>query len=330
MRSSNGVWIGYLFLLASCVSETSNQNTRPAVVDGGAGTPNTGGRVIGTGGGATGGSGGGAGGSPSTGGSPPSCGGSVAIFCGSPHSGGSARMPALRATVGTDVGSLDAPLARICRNETCATIDVSVGVPAPVVLFGPGDRERIRMSITNEAGALLLDVAWVLVPTDPALKDGDVYSLRLLDASGNTVRFFRKSATYTRWQLAHGSCPPGSTTYEPCIDVELADVTGPDPGAPDANVEGGAPGDGSTAARCCPREPDPPPGDLTAPRDPFCFALGGPDLGGCYKTCAWRRASPDSSTCDAPARLETVRGCETWVATGLDGAAPVPGTCGQF
>jgi hypothetical protein len=112
-----------------------------------------------------------------------------------------------------------------------------------------------------------------------------------------------------------------------CIDVVLTDApVEHDSGAPDAHREGGSLADGPMPPPCCPRDPVPPPGDLDGSKPQLCFALGGPDLGGCYKTCGWWRSSPDSATCDAHARADTQLGCAAWAADVPDAAAAL-GRC---
>jgi hypothetical protein len=333
MRSSNGVIVGYVLFVASCVSQTKSDNARVRVTDAGTGGVSTGGVQgnatggVGVGSGGSNGGASGSGGSPSLTGGQLGCGGAVAITCETQFGGPMARRPAFRATVGTFTRP-EAWLARVCRNGICATIDVGEGIPAPQLLFGPDDHERIAIAIENDLGARVLSVVWMLSPTDPTLKDGDVYSLRLLDAAGKTVRLDRKSATYTRLtKYLPASCqssdPP---TPFPCVDVAMTDLPKSDAGPPDASGEAGSSADGSTPPRCCPRDQNPPPGDVNDPNNPFCFALGGPDLGGCYKTCGWTPASPGSSICDAPARSEITRGCEAWVADVPD-AATALGLC---
>lgn len=326
MRSSNGAIVGYLLFVASCVSQTESDHARVTVTDAGSGGASPGGKS-GTGGAGNHPSTGGAGGNPSTGGSP-SCGGAVAITCEGTFYGPAAKSPELRAAIGTS-SHLEAQIVRVCRNATCATFGISSGVPAPLLLFGPEDRERIRLAIEDDAGARVLSVSWVLSPAEPSLADGDVYSLRLIDSAGKTVRLVRKAATYTRFNKVMYSC--GTSTVaesHACIDVALTDAPpGPDSGAPDASPEGGSTADGPKPPPCCPRDAVPPPGDLDGAPHEFCFALGGPDLGGCYKTCGWWRSSADSTACDARAHEDVQVGCAAWVADAPDAAAAL-GRCG--
>jgi hypothetical protein len=197
-----------------------------------------------------------------------------------------------------------------------------------MILFGPGDRERVRIFFENDAGARIMKVSWELSPAEPSLADGDVYSLRLLDNALGTLRLVRKTATYTRYDKTMLACGT-STVAEtiPCIDVVLADAPEPDAGAPDAGREGGSPTDGPKPPSCCTKDPVPPPGDLNDPKHEFCFALGGPDLGGCYKACGWWHSSADSATCNARARADVQIGCEAWAADVPDAAAAL-GRCG--
>lgn len=242
------------------------------------------------------------------------------------HYGPAAKSPVLRAAFGTVPFRESA--ARICRNSTCATIDIATATSVPMILFGPGDRERVRVTFETDAGAQIMNVTWALSPAEPSLADGDVYSLRLIDNRGETLRLVRKTATYTRYNKTMYSCGTNTVAQSlPCIDVVLADAPELDAGRGDAGREGGPVADGSSVPSCCPKDVVPPPGASDgAPRE-FCFALGGPDLGGCYKTCGWWRSSPDSNTCDATAHAEVRLGCQAWAADVPDAAAAL-GRCG--
>jgi hypothetical protein len=334
MRSSNGVIIGYLSFVASCVSQTESDKARVPVADAGTGGVSTGGVQgsatggVGVGnGGATGGAGG-SGGSPSSTGGWQSCGGAVAITCEGFHYGPAAKSPELRAAIGT-LPLPEAQRARICRNTTCATVDITTAASAPMILFGPADRERVRIAIEDDAGARIMNVSWALSAAEPSLADGDVYSLRLIDAAGRTVRLVKRTATYTRYKKTMYSCGTSTVAESlPCIDVELTDALPElDAGAADAGHEVGSPTDGPKPPPCCPRDPVRPPGDLNDPMHEFCFALGGPDLGGCYKTCGWWRSSAVSAACDAPSHEDFQVGCAAWVADVPDAAAAL-GQCG--
>jgi len=121
------------------------------------------------------------------------------------------------------------------------------------------------------------------------------------------MKLVKKSATYRRFTVGGPSSCYDTTTR--CLDVTLTDVL-PDAahGAADARPEGGVTADGGPA-RCCPADPAALSG-LDAGVDGWsCAALGGADLGGCYKTCRW--ACPDTHVV---ARLGSdARGCEMWV-----------------
>jgi len=318
MRSYKGLLVTCLISISSCSDQGSNGAVQ-----------NSSGGSAGTAGAGSGGSpsNGGTGGGPSMGGAP--CGGAIAFTCHTDKNAG------FRVAIGTDTQPPNIRLVRVCRNEACATVDISAGVPAPRLLFGPGDREQIRIAIENQAGALMLSVAWVSPATDDSLKDGDIYSLRLLDAAGKTLKLVRQVATYTRYSVTNGGGCYGPGIQTPCLDVTLADAPAEPPDASaDATTDGSVTVDGSNAARCCPREPDAPPGALrndggadasgsSYVKNPFCFALGGVDLGGCYKTCGWKRSSSTSEICDISARIEVdSSGCETWIADVPDGAPP--------
>lgn len=96
----------------------------------------------------------------------------------------------------------------MCRNATCASVDLSQLGEAPVagtdVHLGSPSSLFIAVGVATD-GSLWLEASW----TDTNLATGDMFSLTVDDASGQAVISEADTATtYKSYQPNGDSCPP--------------------------------------------------------------------------------------------------------------------------
>jgi hypothetical protein len=138
------------------------------------------------------------------------------------------------------VGSVRAGLtpfwAQICRNDACAVVDAGRLPDPPGGLVVPLDGQRsdalLLRLVTDDQGGVSLLSSWAWLSTDPNLEDGDVYSMRVVDARGLELGAERKVATHEHQLFRdpfYGTCPDGIPID--CLSVTLADAPPGDAGA---------------------------------------------------------------------------------------------------
>jgi hypothetical protein len=185
---------------------------------------------------------------------------------------------------------MGAPHLRLCRNSTCATVSIPGSWESKHIAFGKDDVERVYIDSTEFRGMPSFAVSWEWTGSGDPIKDGDVYSMELLDKFGRSIYFEQKSATYQKHTVACGGAPG--------VCIDLSELEG------GVATGGGDSGPADGGAGCCPRDCNLPTSDPLTTWDGHCVSLGGTDYGGCYASCQW--------SCSMKLDRDP-HGCEMWV-----------------